>query len=152
MKVPLLDPAAIASDPEAVLILPVVPRVTFAPPVPLSFTVQVVAPPGLKEVGVHVSELMVTAETSVIVPPVAAREMALPSGVAPKTPLTPTLMEADPETVADTVATTPFAIVLAFTPLATHLRPPVVEAQVTVLTAAVSAAPAVTETLETVVG
>lgn len=155
VNVPVANPAGMVRAGDA-LMLPVVVSATVAPPVPaalLRVTVQVVAAPGANEEGLQVTELGITgALFMVIVPPVATMETALPSGVAPRAPVNPMLAGLEPETVADTVATEPFPITLAFIPLAMQIYPLEFAAQVTVLPAAVRAAPAATETFETLAG
>ena len=156
VNVPLPDPAAMASEFVAVLIMPVVASVTFAPPDPagpLRFTVQVAAAPEPKDAGLHVRELIVGGEESTVtVPPVALTETELPPGDAAIAPLTPILIAAQPDTVAETVATTPFALAMAFMPLARQVYPTDVVAHVRVLSAAVNDGPAATERLDTVPG
>jgi hypothetical protein len=153
--VPLPDPAAIASEFAATLILPAVASVTFAPPDaagPLSVAVQVAAAPGFKETGLHARELTVAGGLTLTVPAVAARAEGSPTGVDAKAPLIPTLTAPDPLIVADTFAITPLAIAVAFIPLATQLYPADAAAHVNVLPAAVNAGPAVTEILDTLAG
>jgi hypothetical protein len=152
----VVEPAAIATELAEALIAPVVAIVTVAPPVPTGaprVTVHVAAVPGFNEAGLHASEVTVTeGGITFTVPPVALTGTALPSGAAARAPLTPISIAAEPEIVADTVATTPSAIAVAFMPLAMQLYPPDPAAHVNVLPAAVAAAPAATERLETPAG
>jgi hypothetical protein len=122
VNVPPVDPAPMAREVDVTLMLPVVARVTFAPPDPagpLNVTVQVDVVPELKEAGLHPRVVMVTGGgVKVTVPPVAVTAMALPLAAAASAPLTPILMLDEPETVAETVAATPLEMVFALRPAA----------------------------------
>jgi hypothetical protein len=149
INVPVVDPAAIVSELAAMATLPVPPRLTIAPPAPaglLRVTVQVAEAPWLNEAGLHARERTVTG-TIVTRPPAAAKEIPAPLGSDARAPLTPMTIAADPETVAETVATTPFAIAIWFGPLATHANVPGLAAHVNDFPAAVNDGPAVTEML-----
>jgi hypothetical protein len=90
---------------------PVVLRPTLTPPElagPLRVTVQVAEPPGLNEAGLQTRELTATAVPSCA--PVALREIEDPRGSDAMAPLTPKAIVPDPETAAEAVATTPFAM------------------------------------------
>ena len=122
----MLDPEAIASEFTATVILPVAARLTLAPLAdagPLRVTVHVEEAPGPNEAGLHPRELIVTGTAGVTAPPVAVIEIAVPLGADARAPLTLTEAIADPETVAETIATTPFAITFWFGPLAMHSNP-----------------------------
>lgn len=152
---PLPDPAAIASEFAAMPILPVVASVTCAPlePVgPLRVTVQVASAPGFKEAGLHARGPIVIGALTITVPEVAATEEGSPPGVDAVAPLIPMLIAAEPLTVPDTVAITPFAMAFAFIPVATQLYPADTAAHVNVLPAAVNAGPAETEILDALAG
>jgi hypothetical protein len=102
---------------------------------------------------VHARELTVVgAGLTLTVPVVAATAEGSPPGVEATEPLIPMLIAAEPLTVADTVAITPFAIAVAFIPLAMQLYPADAAAHVNVLPAAVNAGPAETEILDTLAG
>jgi hypothetical protein len=136
-------------------ILPAVASVTCAPldpAEPLRVTVQVALAPGFKDAGLHARELTVAVPLTLTVPAVALTEEGSPPGVDASSPLIPMLIAAEPLTVADTVAITPFAIAVAFIPLATQLYPAGAAAHVNVLPAALNAGPAETETLDTLAG
>jgi hypothetical protein len=151
----VLDPLAIASEFTAMAILPVAPRLTFAPLVPagpLRVTVQIAEAPGLNEAGLHASELIVAATDGLIHPPAAATEMAIPLGADAKPPLTFKKATADAEMVPETLATTPFATTFWFGPLAMHSSPLGVTAHVKDFPAAINDGPAVMERLVTLEG
>jgi len=112
------------------------------------FTVQI----SLLAAATHASELIAIVGLRLTVPPFAVMETELPPGAAAMAPLTPTLIAAELEAVADTIAITPFAIAVAFVPLAIQVYPPDVTTHVTVLLAAVNAAPAATERLDALAG
>jgi hypothetical protein len=153
--VPLLDPAAIASE-VAALTLPVVPRATCTPPdpaAPLRVTVQLAVALGFKTAGLHATELIVGAgELGLTVPPAAVSETPSPAGVEAMALLNPKLMADEPDTVADTVATVPFPIAFWFGPLAMQVYCPDAAAHVSVLPAAVNAVPATAERFVTLAG
>jgi len=119
--VPPLAPAAMASEAAPVRMLPVVLRPTVAPPEPagpLSVTAQVAVAPGANDRGLHTIELIVTPGVGKLtVPPVPVTGTVFPFVAAPTVLITP-MLEVEPDTVADTVAITPSAIVFAFMPLA----------------------------------
>ena len=151
VKFAVVEPAATETDGEATLTLPVVWSPTVTPPVPaglLSVTVQVDAAPGFNDAGVQTRELIVICCSTVIVPPVAAIARAVPLGSTPITLLSPTASTLEEVTVADSVATTPLAIALAFMPLTRHVTLPKPAAQLIVLPALVEAAPGVTVIFE----
>lgn len=118
----MFDPAAIASEVAPVLMLPVVPRATLAPPAPaglLRVTEQEAVAPGANNRGLHTIELTVTPGVGKLtVPPVVVIETRFPLEPTPIALFTPMLMAVEPDIVADTVATTPFTITFAFMPLA----------------------------------
>lgn len=149
----MLDPAGIARDFAATVRVPAVLRLTVMPPAaagPLRVTMQTAELPGLNDVGLQASELTVKGVLSCA--PVALIETGDPSGFDAMAPLSPKAIVPDPETVADAVATTPFAMTFWFGPLAMHASPPVVVAQVNDFPAAVNAGPAVIEKLVTLCG
>jgi hypothetical protein len=100
--------------------------------------------PALSDVGLQATVLIVTAEGTVILPLVALIDTAGPLADAPVglVTLIGIVPAAVPESVTFTVASVPFWIVLVFSPLTRQVAEPLPAAQVSVLDAAVVAAPA----------
>jgi len=148
-NVALLEPAATLTDAGTVRLVELDDKVTLAPVDALSVTVHVLDAPGARLTGAHVRLLTVVEATGVTVPPVLVMLMLVPVGEAPRTLVT--LIDAVllPESVTVTAAMTPSPIVVAFIPAAIQVYPPAPLAQVRVLPAADSAAPAVALKLET---
>jgi hypothetical protein len=154
VNVPVVDPDAIAIEFTVMAIPPVAPRLTLAPLAPagpLRVTVQIAEAPGLSEAGLHAREPIVE-RAGLTCPPLAVTEIAVPLGADSMAPVTLTKVAADPEKVAETVATTPFAITFWFGPLATHSNPLGVTAHVNDFPAAVNDVPGVMERLVTLEG
>ena len=106
-------------------------------------TVHVVLIPEVRVVFPQVSA--VTTDAISMVPPVAEIGSGSPVGELADTEPTPMEAPVKPAaTVADTLAITPFAMIFALRPEATHVKVPPVPLQSTVLPAAVAAGPAVT--------
>jgi hypothetical protein len=120
-NVPLLEPVAIVSDPGTVRLVELELRPMVPPLDPLRTTVQVLEPLGAKDAGLHVIELIgFTAAATLTVPPVPVTVIASPVGEAPRL-LTVTGRLLLPDSVTDTVATTPLEIVLEFNAHATQV-------------------------------
>ncbi len=111
----------------------------------LNVTVQALVEAPDSDAGVQITELSVgVAVVTVMVPPVAEIDPALPAAVAPCT--LPKVMAAVWEAVALSTATTPLPMGLALGPDARQVYDPLFEVHDSDLPAAVSAAPAVAET------
>jgi len=120
-KVAVEEPAAMVTD-EGAVILPVVASVTDVAVggATESVTVHVDAAPGARVEDVHVKAETLGTEMATA-PPAAVVVTLLPSGVAATTPAKPNAALPDPETAAEIDAIVPFAIAVAFIPLATHV-------------------------------
>jgi hypothetical protein len=148
INVPLVNPAAMVSE-AGVLTAPVAPSATFPPPDPTDpprATVHVAVAPGFNAFGVQ--EIEFTGGTTLMVPPAGVTDRVSPAPVVPLAPLSTMLIGPAPETVPDTVATTPFAIALAFMPLVIQVCLPEPGTHFSVFPAEFKAAPAATETLD----
>jgi hypothetical protein len=150
VKEPLVAPARIDRDGSVKVALPV--NDTDSPPngaAALSVAMQFVEPGVVIVDGVHVTEVSVgdpLPEKPVIVPPVPVNDIPPPLASDAKVLLTPIDVLLTPEAIVTfTVAATPLAIVFAFMPVARQVYVPEPETQVSVLPAAVAAAPAVAE-------
>jgi hypothetical protein len=123
VNVAVFEPAAtVREEAGESVTLPVDPSVTAAPPDPaaLRVTVQVVSAPGPRVVGLQAVDVIVgSAAATTIEPPAPVIVTALPAGSEPKELLTPKVVV--PETVAETLATIPLPIAVAFMPLAMQL-------------------------------
>ena len=120
--------------------------------VALRLTVQVVIPPGDREVGAHPTEVRVTGAVTEMLPPVAETATGYPATEAPKVPLTPMDIElALGASVTVTTATMPSGIVFVFIPLVRQMYELALPAQLIILPADVNTAPGVTEKLVTLV-
>ncbi len=152
----LLDPAAIVTVAGKLIIAVVEIMLTTAPlgpALPLRLTVHAVELAGPSEAGEHAMLLIAgAAPPTETEPPAALTETPSPAGDAPRALITPIAAVVEPaDRVAETVATTPLPIPVEFIPAATQTSLPEFAEQVIDFPAAVSAGPAATERLETLV-
>jgi len=120
LKVALAEFAAMETLAGTVM-LPVEFNATVVPPVAglLNVTVQTAAALAASDEGLQAMPLSSEVRMVVAVPPVAAVVIGSPSIEAPTAPDTPTVVELVPgASVTETMATAPFGIILAFSPLA----------------------------------
>lgn len=150
LKLALEEPAATVTPAETVNTVLLSEIATAAPPAGAaedSVTVQLVDPPDTTVEGEHCKFETVgrTGVLTVIVPPVPAIALDVPSGSTPATLLSGRERE-EPVPVVDSVtfrtATAPDPMVFAFMPEARHMMLPAFGLQETVLPAAVRAGPA----------
>lgn len=125
VKLAEVAPPATVTAPGTVRLVALLLRVTAVPPAgaaALRVTAQFALPGVTMEVGLHPSELRLTAGVTVMLLPVPLTARARPLGRAPNVPLTPTLVVPDASvTVMLAVATTPSLIGVVFRPNATHV-------------------------------
>ena len=142
-----LAPMATAAGTETSGMLQPTPTVT--PPDPagaLRLTAQVDDPAGFSAFGLHVSEEIVMVWTTSTVAPVPELVILSPAAEAAKVFVTVTAADvAFAVSVTFTVATTPFAMVLALLPTAMQTIPAPFVPHVMLFPAAVTAAPGVTD-------
>jgi hypothetical protein len=143
-----VDPAATATDPGTVSAAVVFDSVTVPPPVFVSVTVQLLAPPLLSVAGVQLKPARVGSVGAVTVPPVPLIDCVCPSSVAPSVLATPMVVLATPAMVTVTTATTPFCIAGEFKPASRHLYVPELGEQL-IDFPAVTAVPVATALMET---
>lgn len=124
VNIALLDPEATVTDVGTVMMGLLELRPTLTPPepaVPLRLTAQTLELPGPSELGTQPRPLTIGAATTVIDPPVAVTVTPSPAGDAPSALVTPIVApSALTDTVTETVATTPLAMILLFIPVATQ--------------------------------
>jgi hypothetical protein len=122
VKVAVVDPAATATDPGTVSAAALLDSVTVPPPVFVSVTVHVLAPPLLSVAGAQLNPAKIgSAAGAVTVPPVPLMDSACPSSVAPSVLVTPMVVLATPVAIVTvTTATTPFCIREEFKPASRH--------------------------------
>jgi hypothetical protein len=123
VKVAEVDPAATVTE-AGTLTDPLEVRFTAAPPVPalvLSVTVQLLELPGPRVLGLQTTPVTVGGEATTMDPPVAVMVLAMAVGEAPKAltliAVVPTLLDIETENVA----TTPFPMLVLFSPAAKHV-------------------------------
>ena len=150
-KTPLAEPAGMVTVLVTARLAEFELRATLPPPVPLRATLQRLEESGARVTGVQEMELIVVTPLvpTLTPPPLPVTAIVSPAGEAPKLLPMPIGAALLPDKVTETVATTPSEMVVEFTPQATHVTAPEPPAQLTVLPADESAAPAVTFKLVT---